>query len=165
MGWSGREYWTSGWQKRTENPPFSVLESCGRRRFLIVIWEDYTVTVCVAVTRLLSRGQRLKTQRVNKLYDEHKLRLSDPTSQLLTLNSSYTVSYQHNDPPLPRKSFPRPATFIFLYTSSMYTAACFSGQRGDEQHAGNANKPFISSCRAEKQPTLRAFPKYSLLLI
>lgn len=22
MGWSGREYWTSGWQKRTENSPF-----------------------------------------------------------------------------------------------------------------------------------------------
>ena len=79
-----------------------------------VVWPECTVTVCVAVTRLLSRGQRLKTQRVNKLYDEHKLRLSDPTSPLLTLNSSYTVSYQHNDPTPERVSpiLPHLSSFI-----------------------------------------------------
>lgn len=34
--------------------------------------------------------------------------------------------------------------------SCMYTAVCCLGQRNDEQHAGNANTPVISSRQAEK---------------
>ena len=98
--WSGREYWTFGCRKtyRKKHLFFSV-DGGGFQSYLPMLnrrlLPDHVVTVCVAATRLLSRGQRLK--RGNKLYDEHKLRLSDPTSQLLTLNSSYS------DPPSPKE--------------------------------------------------------------
>ena len=97
--WSGREYWTFGCRKtyRKKHLFFSV-DGGGFQSYLTMLnrrlLPDHVVTVCVAATRLLSRGQRLK--RGNKLYDEHKLRLRDPTSQLLTLNSSYS------DHPLPQ---------------------------------------------------------------